>query len=199
MFKKTLIMSVAAAGLICGTAFAADMNSNAQNFGVTFASSLDMLGTSYADTNQDLSLINNVQVGLSYFNWGQHSFALNAGMGYQIPDNSNGHEDNTYQIRLGALYLSDISNDNYLTAGLGFAYQSAPAPASEQIGGDDTNTALSFALVGGFMHRINSWNSVFSVSVPVVQSITTDSSNSDSTTEIDLFSGADVAWTYFFK
>ena len=195
MFKKTLIMSVATAGLICGTAFAAGHDyTNAETFGVTFASHLNMMGTpDSVDTSTetaDLSLINEVNVGLSYFNW-ERSFALNVGVGIFIPDSSSDDED-SYQVTLDALYLYPINDTNYVTAGLGFGYQS-----EETVTSDDNNDVMTAALAGGFMHRMD--NSVFSVTIPVVQYTSIKPAVGSDTNDLELFAGADVGSTYFVK
>ena len=197
MFKKTLIMSVATAGLICGTAFAAGHDdTTTQNFGVTFVSHLNMMGTpdsvDVATETADTSLINEVNVGLSYFNW-ENRFALNAGVGIFIPDSSSDEED-SYQVTLDALYLVPINRDrtNYVTAGLGFGYQSEESATS-----DDNNDVMTAALAGGFMHRMD--NSVFSVTIPVVEYTSVKPAVGSDTNDLELFAGADVGYTIFFK
>ncbi len=194
MFKKTLIMSVATAGLACSVAFAANGGQpTGSQIGVVFGSDLAMVGSSEGE----FSLINDVKVGVTMFHWDK-LFALQAGFGYTKPDDSDEDgSDDTFDISFNARKLFQVGNTpNYMTAGVGVEYSTFQKVEEE---GDDTPSDLKFALEGGFMHYIDDLHSVFAVTIPVAEYRILTDSNDEKEKSLMLFSGAEVAWTYLFK
>ena len=193
MFKKTLIMSVATAGLACSVAFAANGGQpTGSQIGVVFASDLGMIGEP-----TEFSLINDVKVGVTMFNWDKH-FALQAGFGGTKPDDSDENGSKfTFDISFNARKLFQVGDTpNYMTAGLGVEYSTFQKVEED---GDDNPSDLKFALEGGFMRYIDDLHSVFAVTTPVFESRILKDSAGDSRTSYTLFSGAEVAWTYLFR
>ena len=182
-------MSVATAGLVCGVAFAANGAApTGTQIGVSFRSDLSMVGNTDSE-----SLLNNVKVGLSMFNW-DNTFVLSAGFGVTMPDDNASDNDTTYDIGFNALKLFPVSDRNYMTSGLGVEYSTFQKVSEE--GGQPSD--LKLALEGGFMRYIDDLHSVFAVTIPVFEYRTLTDSD-DNRTSLTLFSGAEVAWTYLFR